>query len=120
MSAYLDLLAVTHPRPTQNGQGRRRRRDSSRALLLQVMQAFDIVQAERLSTAALVAFLDDHYPDWYARTSERHVRGQAEKAAVLARRLALHGVPAHRGVYGRREARGFWRSDIERTLKAAL
>lgn len=81
------------------------------------MQAFDVLQAERLSTAALVAYLDDHYPEWYSRTSERQVRGQVEKAAVLARRLKTHGVPTHRGTYGKRRAKGVWRRDLDRAVR---
>jgi hypothetical protein len=113
-SSYLDLLTVSRPRHTRNADARRRNRDRGRSLLLQVAHAFDALGVDRLSTAALLVFLDENYPSW--RLPGHH---PAEvRAGTLARRLAMFDVPTHLGRYGRRKARGVWRSDIDRAITA--
>jgi len=114
---YLDLLQVSHPRLTQNGRGRRRRQAAARPLLLHVVQVFDTLQAERLSLATVLAHLDELYPRWYGRMNEHHVRGQEVRAAVLARKLALHGVPTH--LDRATKTRKVWRSDLDRAVRRA-
>jgi hypothetical protein len=118
MSAYLDLLAVTHPRPTQNSQGRRRRQQRSHQLLLQVRDAFDDLSAERLSTGSILAYLDDRYPEWRPSSSTYAIPHHEVRASFLARQLAMHGIAFHKGTYSRRNARGVWRSDVDRAISA--
>jgi hypothetical protein len=113
MSAYLDLLAVTHPRPTQKSQGHRRRRNDSLPLLRDILDAFTATGLERLSSAALIAWLDDHRQGW--RPSPRD---EAARASFLARELAMHGVRLRRGTYPPDcDARGIWRADVERAVQ---
>lgn len=108
MSAYLDLLSVANPRPTKGSRERQRNAANSRPLLTLVAEAFEATGTERLSTAALLAYLDDHYPGWWTREKDEAVR-----ASYLAHRLSMHGVRLHKGTYvQRRHARGVWREDI--------
>jgi hypothetical protein len=115
--SYLDLLEVTRPRLTQNGYGRRRRQAKNRGLLLQVRDAFDALGADRLSSALLVAYLDTVDPDWCPRTLEHVVSPPEVRANHLAARLLTHGVPLHRGLYGKRKARGVWRTDVDQAIR---
>jgi hypothetical protein len=107
MSPYLDLLSVTRPAPTPIGRQRGRRHAKSRPILSYVAEAFEDTGEERLSTAALLAWLDDHYPTWRPKP-----RTEENRASYLAWKLAMHGVPLHRATYARRNARGVWRDDV--------
>jgi hypothetical protein len=118
-SPYLDLLSVTPIRPTQNGRQRHRYRAKNRALLLQVREAFDALGVDKLSTGALLAYLDDTYPDWRPRSAHTAAPSTDVRASHLAKKLATHDVPLHRGIYNRRKARGVWRVDVDRAVRRA-
>jgi hypothetical protein len=108
MNAYLDLLSVSNPSLTPNGRRRQRHAANSRPLLAYVAEAFRVTGAERLSTAALLAYLDDYHPGWRPKP-----RAEENRASYLAQQLAMHGVRLHKATYGKRPyARGIWREDV--------
>lgn len=117
-ASYADLYDVLPIFDGPNTQARRRRQAAARPLLLQVRDAFDALGVDRLSSALVVAYLDTVDPAWCPRTLEHVVAPPEVRASHLAKRLQTHGVALHKGVYGKRSARGVWRSDIDRTIRA--